>query len=182
METYNSILRFIDINLIYSLFPMVLWLILIKKIFKERFETEKALIAIIWIVIIYTILSFLNYAIGFVICPNEYAFINRATGHYAWAYWLMLFGSTILPFSLFYKKMAAKPLYLLLVLFLMKIGFYFERFVILVTSLDRDYIPSSGIGNYLFLTIFMFFLQGFILALILLGVFEILKKLRTHNP
>lgn len=182
METFKYIKNLIDVNIIYCLFPLILWLILIRKIFKKKFDTNKALISISWFIIIYTSITFIFFVFGMMFYPNGYTFTNRATGPYWWAYWLMFFCSTILPFSLFYKRLATKPLFLLLVVFFMKSGFYFERFVILITSLHRDYLSTSGIPDsiysFIFLVVFAFFAQGFILAIILLCVLDAIVKIK----
>jgi hypothetical protein len=121
--------------------------------------------------------------------PDKYAFINRATGPYAWAYWIMLLSSLILPFTLLSKKLAAKFWYVLLVAFAMKIGMYFERFVIIVTSFHRDYLTGNGNaelenGNTELIDLFAFgigmiFLQGLIITILTLGIFEIIKRKKT---
>ena len=64
--------------------------------------------------------------------PDEYAFMNRATGPNAIAYWIMFLSALILPLTLFVKKLATIFWYVLLVAFAMKIGMYLERFVIIV--------------------------------------------------
>jgi hypothetical protein len=124
--------------------------------------------------------------------PEEYAFINRATGPYAWAYWIMFVSALILPLTLFIKKLTSKFWYVLLVVFGMKSGMYFERFVIIVTSFHRDYLPGNGNaelenGNTELIDLFAFgigmiFLQGLIITILTLGIFEILKRKKTvHN-
>jgi hypothetical protein len=124
--------------------------------------------------------------------PEEYAFINRATGPYAWAYWIMFVSALILPLTLFIKKLTSKFWYVLLVVFGMKSGMYFERFIIIVTSFHRDYLPGNGNaelenGNTELIDLFAFgigmiFLQGLIITILTLGIFEILKRKKTvHN-
>ncbi len=117
---------------------------------------------------------------------DEYAFINRATGPYAWAYWIMFLSALILPLTLFIKKIASKYWYVLLVAFGIKSGMYLERFVIIVTSFHRDYLPinlkttieNENIGLIdLFASAFgMIFLQGIIITILTLGIFEMIKK------
>jgi hypothetical protein len=81
---------------------------------------------------------------------NEYeryvVFINRATGPYAWAYWI----DDLLQRDLARSSSGSKkrlrtniPLCFVVSIFV-NIGMWFERFVIIVTSLHRDFIPSSG--------------------------------------
>ncbi|WP_111710268.1 hypothetical protein [Lutibacter citreus] len=121
--------------------------------------------------------------------PDEYAFINRATGPYAWAYWIMFLSALILPLTLLIKKLASKFWYVILVVFGMKSGMYFERFVIIMTSFHRDYLPGNGNaelenGNTELIDLFAFgigmiFLQGLIITILTLGIFEIIKRKKT---
>lgn len=185
MELYKRIIEIIDANLIFCLIPIILTLILVELFFKNRFETKKTLNLICWTIIIYTIITWTFYLIGMALNPEEYAFINRATGPYAITYWLMFLSALILPFTLLIKKLASKFWYVLLVAFAMKIGMYFERFVIITTSFHRDYQTENGntelIDSFLF-GIGMIFLQGIIITILTLGVFELIKRKKTlHN-
>jgi len=192
MEVYKRVIEIIDANLIFCLIPIILTLIVVELIFKNQFETKKALNIIRWTIIIYTIVTFIVYLIGMAISPDEYAFINRATGPYAIAYWIMFLGALILPLTLLIKKLASKFWYVLLVAFGMKSGMYFERFVIIVTSFHRDYLPNNEIAGFdnksvelidLFsFGIGMIFLQGVIITILILGIFELIKRKKTvHN-
>lgn len=104
---------------------------------------------------------------------EQYAFLNRMTGPYAWAYWIMMSCNLILP-QLFWSKKLRRNLTLMMVIsIVVNIGMWFERFVITVTSLHRDYLPSSwdyfsptiwDLGLYvgtfgLFFTLFLLFLR-----------------------
>ena len=100
------IIEIVDVNLIYCLIPIILILMLIELILKNPFETKKVLYLIRWTIIIYTIVTFTFYLIGMALNPNQHAFINRATGPYAWAYWIMFLSALILPLTLFHKKLA----------------------------------------------------------------------------
>jgi Ni/Fe-hydrogenase subunit HybB-like protein len=77
---------------------------------------------------------------------NEYelfVFINRATGPYWWAYWTMITCNVISPQLFWFKRFRTNiPLMFVISIFI-NIGMWFERFVIIVTSLHRDYLPSS---------------------------------------
>jgi molybdopterin-containing oxidoreductase family membrane subunit len=74
---------------------------------------------------------------------ERYVFINRATGPYWWAYWTMVTCNVISP-QLFWSKRLRTSLPVMFVIsILINIGMWFERFVIIVTSLHRDYLPSS---------------------------------------
>jgi len=74
---------------------------------------------------------------------ERYAFINRALGPYAWAYWLMVTCNVLLPQLLWFKKIRSTIKYLYPIVILVNLGMWLERFVIIVTSLTRDYLPSS---------------------------------------
>ncbi len=76
--------------------------------------------------------------------PYEmFAFVNRATGPYAWAYWTMISCNVISPQLFWFKKMRTSMVPLFIICIFVNIGMWFERFVIIVTSLHRDFLPSS---------------------------------------
>lgn len=179
MELYKRIIEIVDANLIYCLIPIILTLIIIELIFKTRFETKKVLNLIRWTIIVYAIITSTITFIGIALDPESSAFINRATGPYKVAYWLMFLSALILPFTLLMKRLASKFWYVLLVAFLMKIGAYFERFVIITTSFHRDYPTENGnvgLTESISFGIGMLFLQGIIIALLSLGIFELIKR------
>lgn len=182
MELYYRIIELLDVNLIYCLIPIILTLIIVELIFKNRFETKKVLNLIRWIIIFYTIITWTFYLIGMALNIDEYAFINRATGSYKIAYWVMFLSALILPFTLLIKKLASKFWYVLLVAFVMKSGFYLERYVIIITSFHRDYLSenrSSEFTDSLTLGAGILFLQGVIIAILTLVIFEIVKRKKT---
>jgi molybdopterin-containing oxidoreductase family membrane subunit len=74
---------------------------------------------------------------------EQYAFINRATGPYWWAYWSMMSCNVISPQLLWVSKWRRSIPFSWVLSIVVNIGMWFERFVIIVTSLHRDYIPSS---------------------------------------
>jgi molybdopterin-containing oxidoreductase family membrane subunit len=77
---------------------------------------------------------------------NQYEraiFVNRAFGPYAWAYWTMISCNVFIPQVFWFKKMRTNIAVMFVVSILINIGMWFERFVIIVTSLHRDFLPSS---------------------------------------
>jgi molybdopterin-containing oxidoreductase family membrane subunit len=91
--------------------------------------------------------------------PYEgFTFINRAFGPYAWAYWIMISCNVITP-QLFWFKSVRRNTTLVWVLSLfVNLGMWFERFVIICTSLTRDFLPSSwGYLSPTVVDIFTFF-------------------------
>jgi len=76
--------------------------------------------------------------------PYElYVFINRATGPYAWAYWTMVSCNVIFPQLFWFRKVRRSIVAMFVISILVNIGMWFERFVIIATSLHRDYLPSA---------------------------------------
>ncbi len=104
---------------------------------------------------------------------EQYAFINRATGPYAWAYWIMMSCNLLAPQVFWFKRLRRNVPLMFAISILVNIGMWFERFVITVISLHRDYLPSSWgyfsptwvdvmtfAGSFgLFLTLFLLFLR-----------------------
>lgn len=72
-----------------------------------------------------------------------FAFINRAMGPYAWSYWTMIFCNVVAVQAFWFKKVRITAWMLWIVAVLINVGMWFERFVIIVTSLHRDFLPSS---------------------------------------
>jgi len=76
--------------------------------------------------------------------PNEsFTFINRAFGPYAWAYWTMITCNVIVPQFFWFKGVRRNTAFVWLLSLLVNVGMWFERFVIICTSLTRDFLPSS---------------------------------------
>ncbi len=79
---------------------------------------------------------------------EQFTFINRAFGPYAWAYLIMFSCNVFFPQLFWFKKIRRSiPITFVLVL-LVNVGMWFERYVIIVTSLHRDYLPSSWAMYY----------------------------------
>jgi Ni/Fe-hydrogenase subunit HybB-like protein len=74
---------------------------------------------------------------------EAYAFLNRATGPYWWSYAGMMTCNVISPQLYWFKKIRTSLTATFILSIVVNIGMWFERFVIIVTSLHRDYIPSS---------------------------------------
>jgi len=74
---------------------------------------------------------------------ERFAFYNRAMGPYAWAYWIMMSCNVISPQLLWFRKLRRSVVFTFVLSIFINIGMWFERFVIVVTSLHRDFLPSS---------------------------------------
>jgi len=74
---------------------------------------------------------------------ETFVFFNRALGPYAWAYWTMVICNVVFPQLFWFKKIRRSIPAMFVIGVLVNVGMWFERFVIVVTSLSRDYLPSS---------------------------------------
>jgi molybdopterin-containing oxidoreductase family membrane subunit len=79
---------------------------------------------------------------------ESFVFINRAFGPYAWAYWIMVSCNVLFPQLFWFKKIRRSVPIMLIIAILVNVGMWFERFVIVITSLHRDFLPSSW-GYYM---------------------------------
>jgi Ni/Fe-hydrogenase subunit HybB-like protein len=106
--------------------------------------------------------------------PYELAtFKNRAFGPYWWAYWIMVTCNVVSPQLFWFKKIRTNMVAVFVLSICVNIGMWFERFVIVVTSLHRDFLPANWgyysptfvdiltfVGTFgLFLTLFLLFLR-----------------------
>ncbi len=76
---------------------------------------------------------------------EQYAFINRASGPYWWAYWSMMTCNLIAPQVFWFKWARTTPWFIFMLSIVVNVGMWFERFVIIVTSLHREYLPSGWV-------------------------------------
>lgn len=74
---------------------------------------------------------------------EQFTFFNRAFGPYAWAYWIMVTCNVVFPQLFWSKKIRRSIPIMFAIAVLTNVGMWFERFVIIVTSLSRDYLPAS---------------------------------------
>lgn len=89
---------------------------------------------------------------------EAFAFVNRAFGQYAWAYWIMISCNVISPQFFWFKKVRENLWFVWILSIFINIGMWFERFVIVVTSLANDFLPSSwGYFSPTMADIFTFF-------------------------
>ncbi len=74
---------------------------------------------------------------------EQFIFINRAFGPYKWAYWIMISCNVLSPQVFWFKKLRTSVPVLFVMSITINIGMWFERFVIVASSLHRDFLPSS---------------------------------------
>ncbi len=75
--------------------------------------------------------------------PEYFTFVNRAFGPYSWAYWTMFSCNVFIPQLFWIKKIRTSIVPMFIIAIFVNVGMWFERFVIVVTSLSRDFLPSS---------------------------------------
>jgi molybdopterin-containing oxidoreductase family membrane subunit len=74
---------------------------------------------------------------------ERYVVLNRITGPYAWVYWSVIFCNVLTPQLVWFRRVRARPLTLFIIAGIVNVGMWLERFMIIVTSLHRDFLPSS---------------------------------------
>jgi molybdopterin-containing oxidoreductase family membrane subunit len=77
---------------------------------------------------------------------EEFAFLNRAFGTFGWAYLVMVSCNVVVPQLLWFRRIRTRLGLVFLISILVNVGMWFERFVIIVTSLHRDYLPANWSG------------------------------------
>lgn len=106
---------------------------------------------------------------------ERFVFVNRAFGPYGWSYWVMVSCNVLSPQIFWFKKMRRSIPVMFVVSIFVNIGMWFERFVITVTSLHRDFLPANWgmyqwswfdtgvlVGSFgMFLTLFLLYLRLF---------------------
>jgi len=104
---------------------------------------------------------------------EAFAFVNRALGPYDWAYWTMVSCNVLSPQVFWFKYCRTNILIMFVIALLINVGMWFERFVIIISSLSRDFLPTSWgyytptwvdiltlVGSFgLFLTLFLLFIR-----------------------
>ncbi len=163
---------------IFSGFAMVLTLLLVtRKVYKledyitiQHIEMMNIIIIITGSIVGIAYITELFIAWYSGVEAEQYAFLNRVSGPYWWAYASMMTCNVISPQLFWFKKIRTNLAATFILSIVVNIGMWFERFVIIVTSLHRDYLPSSwsmfyptiyDVGVYLFS--FGFFFTAFFL-------------------
>lgn len=140
------------VGAIFSGFAMVVTLmILIRKLYKlHDYITDSHLNATAKILTFVSLIMGTAYLTEIFVAwysGNEYEiftfFHNRITGDYAPQFWIMFVCNAIIPQFLWFKKVRRNLLMLFIISIVINIGMWFERFNIIVTSLAKDYLPSS---------------------------------------
>ncbi len=140
------------VGAIFSGFGMVLTLmIIVRKVFKfQEYVTRGHLDAIARILTFISLIMATAYTTELFIAwygGQEYEMFtflkNRVTGEYTLAFWTMVTCNAILP-QLFWSKRIRKNITIVFIMSIfINIGMWFERYVIVVTSLSKDFLPSS---------------------------------------
>lgn len=126
---------------------------------------------------------------------ERFTFINRAFGHYWWAYWIMISCNVLTPQLFWFKKIRTSMITVFILSIFVNIGMWFERFVIIVTSLHREFLPSSwayfrptaiDVATYLgtfglFFTMFLLFLR-FVPIIAIAEVKGVTPQADAHHP
>jgi Ni/Fe-hydrogenase subunit HybB-like protein len=123
---------------------------------------------------------------------EKYMMLNRMFGPYAWMYWLLILFNILLPQLLWVPRVQTNPLALFFIAISVNIGMWLERYVIVVVSLSRDFMPSawgmySGtVVDYAVFAgsigLFLCLLFLFIRFLPMISIFEMRELVHESNP
>jgi molybdopterin-containing oxidoreductase family membrane subunit len=135
---------------IFSGFAMVLTLMIpVRRIFgleayitDYHFENMSRFILLTSIIVGYAYISeyFIAWYSG--VEPEQSAFWLRAFGPYWISTWVMIICNGVLPQLLWFKKLRVNVPFLFVLSVLINIGMWFERYVIIITGLSREYDPA----------------------------------------
>jgi Ni/Fe-hydrogenase subunit HybB-like protein len=126
---------------------------------------------------------------------ERFTFINRAFGPYWWAYWIMISCNVLTPQLFWFKKIRQNMILVFTLSIFVNIGMWFERFVIIVTSLHREFLPANwayfrptaiDVATYLgtfglFFTMFLLFLR-FVPIIAIAEVKGVTPQADAHHP
>ena len=104
---------------------------------------------------------------------EQYAFLNRAFGPYWWSYWTMISCNVIIPQLFWFRWFRRNIKAMFVISIFVNIGMWFERYVIIITSLHRDFLPANWglfkmtffdfgalVGSFgMFLTLFLIYIR-----------------------
>jgi Ni/Fe-hydrogenase subunit HybB-like protein len=136
---------------IYSGFAMVLVLMIpIRRIYKlQDFVTSRHLqnmakvMLAAGLIVSYGYLMEIFYAWYSATSYEQFMVQNRFIGPYAPLYWALLMSNVIIPQALWFKSVRTSTIGLWMIALVINVGMWLERFIIIVTSLHRDFLPSS---------------------------------------
>jgi len=140
------------VGAILSGFSMVLTLVIVmRKLYHlEDYMTDSHINAICKILIFMSLIMGVGYTTEIFISwysGNEYEmftfFHNRITGDFTTAFWIMLVSNAIIPQLFWFKKIRKNMTIVFLISLTINLGMWFERYVIVVTSLTKDIMPAN---------------------------------------
>jgi len=140
------------VGAIFSGFAMVLTLVVIMRAMYKMndFITDSHIDAICRVLIFISLIMGTAYLTEIFMAwysGSEYEmfmfFKNRLTGEYTFQFWAMFISNAVIPQLFWFKSMRRKIWVVFAISIIINIGMWFERFNIVVTSLSRDYLPST---------------------------------------
>jgi len=136
---------------IYSGFAMVINIVIpVRKIYKlesllpMRYLNNMANVMLatgIMVAYGYFIEAFMAWYSGDIF--EKFMMFNRAFGPYGWVFWLLMLCNVLVPQALWSRRVRTNTVSLFIVALFINVGMWIERFVIVITSLHRDFDPSS---------------------------------------
>ena len=136
---------------IYSGFAMVITIVIpVRKIYRlenlitlRHFNNMANVMLVTGLIVAYGyfIEAFMSWYSGDIF--DQYMMTNRVLGPYGWIFWLLMLVNVVIPQALWSARVRRNLVALFLVALSINLGMWLERFVIVITSLHRDFVPSS---------------------------------------
>lgn len=192
---------------VFGGFAMVLWLMIPLRLILPNFSdllTKRHLENMAKILLLTGTMVGFAYGMEFFIAwysGNQFEFsvfannrVNPAKAPYWWAYWTMIFCNVATPQLFWFRKLRQNPLVIWIVASFVTVGMWFERFVIIVTSIHRAFLPGEWhmffptwvdiltfVGSCgIFMTLFLLFLK-FLPVFALAELKVVMPQSHTHD-
>ncbi len=191
---------FVD-GAIFSGFAMVLTLFIPTRKFLnlKDYLTDRHIEVICKVIILTGSILGLSYGIEFFMAwysgheYEQYVFLNRMSGPYAPFFWTMITCNVISPHLLWFQSIRKNMILLFIISLFINVGMWMERFVIIATSLHRDFLPANWslysptwveiciyIGTFgIFLSLFLLFVK--VLPVVPISEVKMILERRKHG-
>ena len=136
---------------IYAGFAMVLTLVLpVRKIYNlkhiitaRHIDNMAKIMLVTGLIVFYGYLTEIFFTFYSAVEYEKFMMVNRMTGPYAVQYWMLIVCNGLIPQLLWFRRIRLNPYILWAITIVVGVGMWLERFIIVITSLHRDFLPSS---------------------------------------
>lgn len=175
MEGLFLLTNFINGIFIKSLCISILSIMIAGKILKT--DTRNAFAIVKWLIVVYAGLNITYYLLVYFSPGVMDSFWERAAGPYSFAWYLMYLPNTVLPLLLLFKNIGRNKYVLLILSFLMNIGWMFDSFVYYTTTIESNQRPARSSFDFLWFIV----LWGVFIGSVIYAVGRAIKPNRSKT-